>query len=176
MMTDSHSNIRIETLPNGYTLTIDDQEYMYMNAEDLIAGFFTHVAIGKTEYLDKEMVEGIMLAAATWQTVGKALEANASLIASARMAQSAEKAAEKAQWNANAKAAKAEEERKRLYRENLELQADIVRLQKKIDDMKGMLKPERKSRVVLDNPENTSRGRQYLITGRKGKGRYARKD
>lgn len=45
--------IKVSTLPNGYTLTIDGQEYMYFNQMDLLAGFMVHVGLQNTDYMDK---------------------------------------------------------------------------------------------------------------------------
>lgn len=45
--------INVSTLPNGYCLKIDEQEYMYFNAMELLAGFMVHVGMQKTDYMDK---------------------------------------------------------------------------------------------------------------------------
>lgn len=45
--------INVSTLPNGYCLKIDEQEYMYFNVMELLAGFMCHVGLHKTEYMDK---------------------------------------------------------------------------------------------------------------------------
>jgi len=45
--------INISTLPNGYCLKIDEQEYMYFNVMELLAGFMCHVGLQKTDYMDK---------------------------------------------------------------------------------------------------------------------------
>ena len=164
-------NIHVETLPNGYSLTVDGQKYMYLNVEELIAAFFVHIAVGKTDYLDREMVNAILLAAASWKTVGEALEANAKLIAAAREAQSEVKAALRGQTAANERAEKAEKEYNRLCNENIELKHKILQLE---DMQRLMVDPHRhETRIVMEQPEKKSRGRQILITGKK---RYARKD
>ena len=64
----SKENIRIsvQTLPNGYGLTVDDQEYMYFNTRELLEGLFYHVGLEKTEYMDKQTIHDLMFAAATW--------------------------------------------------------------------------------------------------------------
>lgn len=45
--------INVSTLPNGYCLKIDEQEYMYFNVMELLAGFMVHIGMQKTEYMDK---------------------------------------------------------------------------------------------------------------------------
>lgn len=45
--------INVSTLPNGYCLKIDEQEYMYFNVMELLAGFMVHVGMQKTDYQDK---------------------------------------------------------------------------------------------------------------------------
>ena len=45
--------INVSTLPNGYCLKIDNQEYMYFNVMELLAGFMCHIGLQKTDYMDK---------------------------------------------------------------------------------------------------------------------------
>ena len=176
----THPQIRVETLPNGYALTVDGHEYMYFKIEELIAGFFTRVAVGKTEYLDKETVEGILIAAASWKTVGEAMEANAQLIASARRANYDASIAERGMAKANERAEMAEKELNKLKLDKLCLEGEIFQLKKSIERIGSTLVGKKtKSRVVIEESEKMSRGRQHLITGPKkksSKGRYARKE
>ena len=44
--------IQVSTLPNGYCFKIDEQEYMYFNVMELLAGFMVHVGMQKTDYMD----------------------------------------------------------------------------------------------------------------------------
>ena len=46
-------DINIHKLPNGYSLTVGSQEYMYHNPMDLLAGFMVHVGLQQTEYMEK---------------------------------------------------------------------------------------------------------------------------
>lgn len=46
-------NINVHNLPNGYSLTVGSQEYMYYNPMDLLAGFMVHVGLQQTEYMEK---------------------------------------------------------------------------------------------------------------------------
>ena len=79
--------IKVKTLPNGYALTVGKHEYLALSPESLVDIFFTHVAIGDLEYINRDMAAGLLQAAATWQTVGEALSANAQLIAEVRRAE-----------------------------------------------------------------------------------------
>ena len=45
--------ITVATLPNGYALNYDGQEFMYFNEVDLLAGFMARVGSGKTEDMEK---------------------------------------------------------------------------------------------------------------------------
>ena len=170
--------IKIETLANGYALTVDDKEYMYFSADDLIAGFFAHVAVGKNGYLDKDVMQGILIAAASWKTVGDAFEANASLIASARRANTQANIAERGQARANERADEAIKEAGRLRRENTELKTKVYELETSIERIGKTLVTNHRSRQVMADADHISRGRKQLVTGpkKKGKGRYARKE
>ena len=46
-------DINIHKLPNGYSLTVGTQEYIYYNPMDLLAGFMVHVGLQQTEYMEK---------------------------------------------------------------------------------------------------------------------------
>lgn len=46
-------NLLLQTVPNGYTLKVDDQEFMYFNEVDLLAGFLSHVGMGETSPMEK---------------------------------------------------------------------------------------------------------------------------
>ena len=170
--------IEVHTVPNGYALTVDNKKYLYFTADDLIAGFFTHVAVGKTEYLDKETVEGILIAAATWKTVGDALEANANLIAEARKAHAGENSALRGQAAANERADKAENECKRLREKNIELQTELLGLKQSMDRISStIIGPKKTSRVVIEDVDTLTKGQKQIVkeSKKKGKGRYARK-
>lgn len=46
--------ITIETVPNGYTLTVNDVGYMYYDVDSLIDGFVCRVGMEKKEFMEKE--------------------------------------------------------------------------------------------------------------------------
>ena len=74
-------HVRCDTLPNGYALTVNKHEYMAFNEKELSAAVFYHVLLGNEEYVDKNISENLMTAAATWTTVHEAIEGNAILMA-----------------------------------------------------------------------------------------------
>ena len=170
--------IEVHTLPNGYALHVDNKRYLYFNAEDLIAGFFTHVAVGKTEYLDKETVEGILIAAATWKTIGDAMEANANLIAEAQKAHTGENTALRGQAAANERAEKAESECKRLREKNIELQTEVLGLKQSMERIGATIVGAKKTtRVVIEDVDKLTKGQKQIVkeSKKKDKSRYARK-
>ena len=46
-------NVSVSTLPNGYSLKVGGQEYMYFNMMDLLAGFMVHIGLQEADYMDK---------------------------------------------------------------------------------------------------------------------------
>ena len=73
-------NVNVRTLPNGYELTIGCHEYMYFSGETLAAGIFDHLLLGNNKESDINLSANLMEAAATWQTIGEAVKANAILL------------------------------------------------------------------------------------------------
>ena len=57
------AKINLSTLPNGYALTVDDQEYMYFNEIDLLAGFMGHVGIREVDYADRGTILSSLMSA-----------------------------------------------------------------------------------------------------------------
>lgn len=45
--------ISVSTLPNGYSLKIDGQDYLYFNMMELLAGVMVHIGLQNTDYMDK---------------------------------------------------------------------------------------------------------------------------
>ena len=168
--------IEVSTVPNGYVLKVGNKEYLYFTVEQLIGGFFTRVGIEETEILTREMVESLMVAAATWKTVGEAYAANASLMANAKKAQSGENAALRGQAAANERADEAEREVRRLKERNIELESELFQLKASMDRISKTIIGKPKSRpVVIEEPKMT-KGRQHITSGKKqDKSRYARK-
>lgn len=55
--------ISLQTLPNGYALTIEGQELMYFNEVDLLAGFLAHVGTGDTSPMEKGTIMSSLFSA-----------------------------------------------------------------------------------------------------------------
>lgn len=72
--------VTVHTLPNGYELVIGCHEYMYFSEETLAAGIFDHLLLGNNKDSDSNLSANLIEAAATWQTIGDAVKANAILI------------------------------------------------------------------------------------------------
>ena len=72
--------VTVRTLPNGYELTIGGREYMYFSEETLAASIFDHLLLGNNKESDVSLSANLMEAAATWQTIGEAVKANAPLL------------------------------------------------------------------------------------------------
>ena len=177
--------IKVDPLPNGYALTVGNHEYLALSPESLVDIFFTHVAIGDLEYINRDMAAGLLQAAAMWKTVGEALSANAQLIAEARRAERDYQNAIRGQAKANQECDKAVKERDRLYAKNLELEYEVKKLKEKIDGIgKTLVGGDPKSRPlpVFDAPKKKKKYDRGDITKadilgkpkKKGKARYAR--
>ena len=177
--------IKVETLPNGYALTVKTHEYLALSAESLIDIFFTHVAIGELEYINRDMAAGLLQAAATWQTISEALSANAQLIAEARRAERDYLVAIRGQSKANEECEKMRKERDALHLKNLDLEYEIKKLKSQIDGIGRTLvggEPKSRPLPVLDAPKKRKKYDRGDITKadilgkpkKKGKARYAR--
>lgn len=177
--------IKVETLPNGYALTVGKHEYLALSAESLVDIFFTHVAIGELEYINRDMAAGLLQAATTWPTVGQALSANAQLIAEARRAERDYQNAIRGQAKANEECEKMRKERDALHLKNLDLEYEIKKLRSQIDGIGRTLvggEPKSRPLPVLDAPKKRKKYDRGDITKadilgkpkKKGKARYAR--
>ena len=73
--------VTVETVPNGYALTIGPKEFMYFTPLELMEGIFVHVGLSKNDYMDKETIKDLMTAAATWPNAEDAVKEAATLTA-----------------------------------------------------------------------------------------------
>lgn len=94
-MKDKRINITVHTVPNGYTLNVSGKEYMYFNQEMLMAGIFSHLALGMKNDIANNIILSLMEAASQWPTAGEAITANAQLISERKNAQRNERVARK---------------------------------------------------------------------------------
>lgn len=80
-MGKSMKKITVRTHPNGYELTVERRAYMTFSVKELVAAVFHHILLDKEEYVNKDISENLMIAAATWPTVGASIEGNTKLMA-----------------------------------------------------------------------------------------------
>jgi len=70
-MAKKNARIRVQTLPNGYSLEFDGMKqpfgHMYFTVKDLLRGFFIHIGLGMTEELETDKMEDLLEAARTWK-------------------------------------------------------------------------------------------------------------
>ena len=52
-------NIFLTTVPNGYVLKVDGQEYMAFDVENMLAQVFTHIALQEKDYLEANFVKSL---------------------------------------------------------------------------------------------------------------------
>ena len=71
--------VRLMTTPNGYSLDVDGNGYMYFTLAELVEGFFIHVGLGIVNYFDEQTMRDLMTACATWPKEGDAIKAVAGL-------------------------------------------------------------------------------------------------
>lgn len=83
-MKEKKPKIKVETLPNGYALTVDNEEYLYFTAKQLIAGVFHHIGLGKLDYINTEHVESLMEAILSWPSIKEAATSQANIMADLR--------------------------------------------------------------------------------------------
>lgn len=67
--------VKVETAPNGYSLDVDGNGYMYFTLAELVEGFFIHVGLGIADYCDEQTMRDLMTACATWPKEGDAIKA-----------------------------------------------------------------------------------------------------
>jgi hypothetical protein len=60
-------NIKIQTLPNGYALTVGSEEYMYFTLEKLAQGFLYHVCLGELGAASNEDIKTFLDAAVVYR-------------------------------------------------------------------------------------------------------------
>ena len=60
-------NIKIQTLPNGYALTVGNNEYMYFTLEKLLDGFMYHVGLGELGFVNMEDIKTFLDAAVVYR-------------------------------------------------------------------------------------------------------------
>lgn len=59
--------IELITKPNGYTLDIDGNSYMYFSENELLEGFLVHVGLDHKEYVGKDEIKTLIDASVAWK-------------------------------------------------------------------------------------------------------------
>ena len=52
--------IQLRTMVNGYVLEVNDEGYMYFNAQSLLEGFMIHVGLERLEAMTKEEIKAML--------------------------------------------------------------------------------------------------------------------
>lgn len=63
MKTKDAIQVKVQTYPNGYGLTVNGEEFMYLNPMDLVAGFMAHVGLGEPTQMEKGSILSALMAA-----------------------------------------------------------------------------------------------------------------
>ena len=61
-------------LPNGYDVKIGKKNMLYFNEQELLEGLFVHVGLKIDDYINKQTINDLMTACATYPDGTKALE------------------------------------------------------------------------------------------------------
>lgn len=80
--------ITVETIPNGYLLTVDKNEYAYLSAKRLLKGMLMHVGAKHLQCLDNEQVDNLMEVIMSWPRVKDAAESQAKYLSKVKEAAS----------------------------------------------------------------------------------------
>ncbi len=59
--------IEVNTIPNGYTLSVGNEEYMYFNEESLLRGIMFHIGLGEREVMDTTTADEFISASVLWK-------------------------------------------------------------------------------------------------------------
>ena len=66
-MTKELRRITVETLPNGYALTVGSENYMYFTTDELLDGFMYHVGLNEIGCIDTKTIKDFLVAAVAWR-------------------------------------------------------------------------------------------------------------
>lgn len=64
-------NVKVTTIPNGYTLDVEKEKYMYHSLKDLLEGFMYHVGLGELGYTDTQSISEFITAAVVYRADDK---------------------------------------------------------------------------------------------------------
>ena len=57
---DQRLTILLRTMTNGYMLDVNDEGYMYFNAQSLLEGFLVHVGLERLEEMTREEIKEML--------------------------------------------------------------------------------------------------------------------
>ena len=57
---DQRLTILLRTMTNGYMLDVNDEGYMYFNAQSLLEGFMVHVGLERLEAMTREEIKKML--------------------------------------------------------------------------------------------------------------------
>lgn len=63
--------ITLRTLPNGYILKVNANEYVYFNEKELVTGFLFHVGYNEPEASEIQSMQEIIDASVVWKDTKK---------------------------------------------------------------------------------------------------------
>ena len=66
--------VQVSTVPNGYTLNYDDNEYMYFSLAALLEGFMYHVGLEELAAVDAETMREFLTASVVWNDNAEAVK------------------------------------------------------------------------------------------------------
>lgn len=66
-MKEELKDIKVNKIPNGYTLDFDGQSYMYYNLKSLLEGIMYHVGLEELGCIDNETIQDFLTAAIVWK-------------------------------------------------------------------------------------------------------------
>lgn len=74
MKTKDSMQIKVQTLPNGYALTVNGEEFMYFDPVTLLAGFMAHVGLGNSREMEKGSILSVLMSAMMGTAYSDAVE------------------------------------------------------------------------------------------------------
>lgn len=131
--------VKVETAPNGYSLDVDGNGYMYFTLVELVEGFFTHVGLGIVDYCDEQTMRDLMTACATWPKEGDAIKCAAEQQKTIDTIDQAHK--------------KAMNVIKQIKQSNVKLADDLTKTKKRLDFYIEENEQQKKRIFKLENPD-----------------------
>lgn len=74
MIEKERLKVVVNTIPNGYALSVEDNNYMYFTLDKLLGGFMYHVGLEELGAIDNETMQEFIAAAIVWKENGEAIK------------------------------------------------------------------------------------------------------